>query len=158
LENCTVYNCSSKGINGDNFTNNRRSWVIKNCVACECGTDWTADSSNFTYSNCADSDNSLSFGTNNLHNIVAADEFLSLDSSSSNFLKLNPISLLADFSGTPLSGIHPLKVDYTDSSTYTVSGSLDNAGTVPTNAGTTDIAGATRPSTVGYAIGCHEAV
>lgn len=164
IENTTVYLCG-------NSTNNYRAgiflmsgssgrWELKNVVVSEShlngsgSADYRSDIggifSGNTITYCADSDGSLTGGTNNINNIVAADEFESLTPTDSKFL------FLKDSAITKTEGFVNLFLPSTY--TYTAeyeSDQLGGTGTAPTLV-TTDIAGVTYLDAAGnYPIGCH---
>ena len=104
VENCTIYNCDEGVYIGETAAATQQVFAnIKNVVSCGCNTnDWVDTGSGTYYQrlfNCADSDGSLDsldsdiLQYNSISNIVAADEFISTDDTSSDFLKLKPIVL-----------------------------------------------------------------
>ena len=162
IENMVVYNCGV-GIYAERLWD--RFTVFRNVVSCGCPTDWmliagatpNAPEYQTTY-NCADSDGTLLIGSNQIHNIVPADEFKSLDDTNSKFLFLNDGSFNVGGIAVPERGRAPLKVQFTDQTEYSwPEGVLASGGTEPTLTDT-DIEGLDVPSPEGiYSIGCHQA-
>ncbi len=158
FENITMYNCVNGYYTTDNVWN---LFNLKNIViAGSSGTDWPTQHAQLTITNCADSDGSLTTGVNTQSNIVPADEFVSLDDTVNDFLKLGGGTFDVGGKAVPQRGKAPLKVQFTDQSVYDFPvGVLAVNGTAPTIEGhDTDIEDLAVPSTEGfYSIGCHQA-
>jgi hypothetical protein len=164
IENCSIYNCQI-GINLHvGASNTTSTWHIefKNIVAAgnsikDFANTGTGSNAYNTVTNCADSDNSIaSCGailSNNIANIIPADEFKSLNYANIDFLKLKET---ADFIGNPLSVYVSDVVSI--NSTLSGTGQLYQAGTTNISAwNTEDLAGNQRPDSSGkVSIGAYE--
>jgi hypothetical protein len=136
----------------------------KNVISCRngaTGSDWFTgmQAARCIVDNCASSDATcpVTFGSNNLRNIVTVNEFESLDDTNPNFLKLNNGQLVADPIAEPDRGVKPLRVRFTGNIDYVwPSGQIYNAGTIPALT-INDIAGAQYGRYGYYPIGCHNA-
>jgi hypothetical protein len=95
-----------KGFGIINTTNNIRIDYRNNAVCCSAendgGADWSSILSNSVIYNCADSDNSLVVGSNNVHNI-SVDDFISVDPISDEYLKISSESKLHKTGTTDIS-------------------------------------------------------
>lgn len=105
VENCAIYSCGT-GISLDT-TSAAKNSTIKNTVAFSCITrDFSTGGANNIISNCADGDNTISSSgailTSNITGIVSGN-FLSVTSSSSNFLLINNFSPLFRVGNSTLS-------------------------------------------------------
>jgi len=170
IENCTVYNCGNYNSGGPLHYHGIGSWLysmknisFSNVVSCNNNAvyrDWEDTIpllSGNSITNCADSDNSIPFGTNNLNNIIPANEFVSLSDTNSRFLNFDLGTLISVAVTNPDKGPEPLKVKFTSNANYTwPSNHLYSSGIAPTLT-TTDIAEKIYGQYGNYPIGCHNA-
>jgi hypothetical protein len=115
IENCSVYNCakvfSTAGFiySGGTLRNStiRNNVVVNNFNAYPCWQTFPSGLSNVTINNNASSDATAptNYGTGNLFNIQNAD-FLSIDSSSNNFLNIDVSSTLYNRGSTSISSLN----------------------------------------------------
>ena len=170
IENCTINNDLAVSIGISNElalpAAERYPLTVKNTVSHSAslgGADWDVEDStapgagyvNVTY--CADSDNSLAYGTNNTNNIVPANEFWSLDDTNDNFLFLKEGAVTADWTREPAGNVNVGDVIKFDPEVILTPGALQlsSGGTIPTE-GALDITGKAIPSKKDeYPIGCH---
>jgi hypothetical protein len=95
-----------KGLGIVNTVNDVRVDYKNNAVCCSAendgGDDWSSILSNSVVNNCADSDDSLVVGSNNVHDVTEND-LVSVDPTSDNFLKLSLGSKLHETGTTDVS-------------------------------------------------------
>jgi hypothetical protein len=107
VENCIIHNCNT-GISLNEKNVATVSTRIKNTVSCGCSTkDWSITNNTYdAITNCADGDNTVSATTailsGNITGIVDGD-FLSIDSTNDNFLKIDENSGLFEKGTTTIS-------------------------------------------------------
>ena len=89
FQNGEVYNCVDYGIDSSVVGNTYRDISSFGNVL-----DWNVGAINPTWQNCADSDGSLTKGTNNINNIVPSVEYSSLSDVNIRFLKIRRTSQL----------------------------------------------------------------
>lgn len=158
VENCSIYNCN-KGVDLVPTTATKNV-TIKNVVAVSSVTkDFDPGGANNTVTNCADSDNSIaSSGAVLTANItgITSDDFESVDSTSSDFLKLPKGAINAVPVADPSKGSAPLSVSFESNAEYLFGARLAGTGIAPTLS-TTDLAGNTYGQYGYYPIGCYNA-
>ena len=168
IENVTVFNeiggatgvySNGLGDSGGDDTD------YKNVISCRSGvvgTDWYSGmlATRCVVDNCASSDATcpVTFGSNNLQNIVTVDEFESLDDTNPDFLSLKKGALAVNATANPDRGLAPLKVQFGGDIKYVWPAGMQlyNGGAVP-SLGVLDIAGTPYGKYGDYPIGCHNA-
>jgi hypothetical protein len=162
VENCTSYLCY-RGLLHIETVVATAQYNIRNYVAASANIDFKSGFStlaNINFTNCADHDGSLLTCGGNLvdckHNIVAVDEFESLDPASENFLKLNKGRLSAAPVVNPDRGFKPLRCKFYSGAKYSYGGVLPDGGVKPALS-TTDLAGELYGKWGDYPIGCYNA-
>lgn len=140
VENTVLDNMYS-GINLDTILTMQLNIIFRNSVSIRTGftDDWIIGSNlqTLTIENCADNDNSLTYGSNNQNGISYLKNFQSVDINSSYYLRF--------IFGTERNGV------YSEGATE-----LGTSGIAPSYAGVTDIAGNSRPDASGrYSIGAE---
>jgi hypothetical protein len=99
LKNISIYQQTvNSATRGNFFLVNGSNWTVDNCVGIRSNVDlnkcWDSGATG-TFTSCADDDGTCYVGTGIQHNITQADEFKSLDPTSSDFLKLKTTGVLA---------------------------------------------------------------
>jgi hypothetical protein len=164
IENCSIYNCANgfHTIAGDYVAGSGsfiRNVVCHNSSVADFSNE-AGDATNNQYEACADHDNTLQgvVGTKtNCHTGVIDANFRSLDSASSDFLKL-PIGYLSSApTANPDRGLAPLAVRFNANTEYLVpNGLLATEGIAPTLA-KNDLADFEYGKYGDYPIGCYNA-